>query len=420
MNYIYLDTSSLMHSPEAVELEIMKEDTVGMVCSVVMDELDKHKDFGDGERNYQARQALKLINKLSGLNKFVFTIDETVPLPGNYDMNIPDNKILACLLYNMKKFKCNDYKLLTYDNGMKAKANLLGISVLELIEEDQDRDYKGYIEISGTEEELDEQLEKLLASNKLMTNQYIIMNQEEDSTINVYTARWTGTELVDTYDPKKSKTPVKPLNGPQQCAIDLLYNKDIPVKIIAGNFGSGKTMLSVKIAEDMIFGNMYQTLMLVRNPVPAEDIDIGALPGSKHDKVGGYFKSMTQYLTDYSNGFDDSFDPDNEMAAKQRGYELIMEIPSFMKGISVIDTIMIVDECEDLNVKLVKMLGTRIGKNSSIVFTGDYKQSEKKYKLDSGMNKMIEAFKGEPLVGIVVLDEDVRSSVSKIFANLDN
>jgi PhoH-like ATPase len=96
-----------------------------------------------------------------------------------------------------------------------------------------------------------------------------------------------------------------------------------------------------------------------------------------------------------------------------------MEIPSFMKGMSVLDTIMIVDECEDLNVKLIKMLGTRVGKNSAVVFTGDYHQSEKKYRADSGMNKMIECLKGDPLVGIVVLEEDVRSSVSKLFANID-
>jgi PhoH-like ATPase len=199
-----------------------------------------------------------------------------------------------------------------------------------------------------------------------------------------------------------------------------MYNKNIPIKIICGGYGAGKTMIAVKCAENMVNKCFYNKLMLVRNPIPADDIDIGALPGDKHSKVGSYFKSMTQYLTDYSNGLEiDSFDPNNEYAAKQRGYELIMEIPSFMKGMSVLDTIMIVDECEDLNVKLIKMLGTRVGKNSCVVFTGDYHQSEKKYKADSGMNKMIECLKGDPLVGIIVLEEDVRSSVSKLFANID-
>ena len=64
------------------------------------------------------------------------------------------------------------------------------------------------------------------------------------------------------------------------------------------------------------------------------------------------------------------------------------------------------------------MLGTRIGQNSSIVFTGDWHQAEQQYKYDSGISKLIKQTIDDPLVGIVVLDEDVRSSVSKIFARL--
>ena len=74
------------------------------------------------------------------------------------------------------------------------------------------------------------------------------------------------------------------------------------------------------------------------------------------------------------------FDPE----AEKRQQAIECEIVTFMKGISVEDTIMIVDEAEDLNLKLLKMVGTRIGNNSSIVFTGDYKQAESKYRSDNG------------------------------------
>lgn len=424
MKYVFLDTSALMHSPETIEQILENEEAKALVCSVVMDELDKHKDFGDGERNYKARQAFKLISKLEKEDKISYIIDETSMLPGNFNPNVPDNKILASLLYNIKinPFSSSDYYLLTYDNGMKVKAKMLQINLLEFGDVNEEQ-YKGYIEIYGTQTEIDEQLAQIIKDKNMLVNQYIIMHEIEldeknDVIETTYVGRWDGDTIVDCYTPKKS--PIEPMNGPQQCAIDLMYNKEIPVKIICGGYGSGKTFIAVKTGEDLINRYTYSKLMLVRNPVPADDIDIGALPGDKHDKVGSYFKSMTQYLTDFSQENEDSFDPANEMAAKQRGYELIMEIPSFMKGISVEETLMIVDECEDLNVKLIKMLGTRLGKDSAVVFTGDYHQSEKKYKTDSGMNKMIEEFKGNPLVGIVVLEEDVRSSVSKIFAKLDN
>ena len=64
------------------------------------------------------------------------------------------------------------------------------------------------------------------------------------------------------------------------------------------------------------------------------------------------------------------------------------------------------------------MVGTRIGNNSSIVFTGDYKQAESKYRSDNGLSLFIDKCKGNPLVGIIVLEEDVRSNASKVFADL--
>ena len=422
MKYIFLDTSALMQSPEGVDNLLKKEEATALVCSVVLDELDKHKDFGDGERNYMARQAFKLLNKLEDEDRVLIAIQENATLPNNFDMRVPDNKILACLKAMKETLKNVDIKLLTYDNGMKAKAKILDIPTITMQEEDEEENYKGYIEIYGTEEEIDQQLYDLMQTKTLKINQYVIIHERpfDSNEYELFASRWNGEDFEEVMMPKK-KYPIQPLNGPQLCAIDLMNRKDIPIKIICGGYGAGKTMIAVKCAEELVENYQYNKLMLVRNPVPADDIDIGALPGSKHDKVGSYFKSMTQYLKDYSNGIDiDAFDPNNEMAAKQRGYELIMEIPSFMKGMSVLDTIMIVDECEDLSLKQVKMLGTRIGKNSCIVFTGDYHQAEKKYKVDSGISKMIEQFKGNPLVGIVVLEEDVRSSTSKLFANLDN
>lgn len=63
-------------------------------------------------------------------------------------------------------------------------------------------------------------------------------------------------------------------------------------------------------------------------------------------------------------------------------------------------------------------MGSRLEENSCIVFSGDWKQASGKYKENSGMKHLIDKTKGNPLVGVVVLDEDVRSEASKIFADL--
>lgn len=419
---IYLDTSVLMHSTTRLE-KLIEEGNKLVVCTLVLEELDNHKDGKDGEKAFKARTAIKFLKKYEDQIEFITSDGCQAEAIKRYefDPNKPDNKILeAAIIYEIETGK--KLEIYTNDISMSIKARRLGLECLTP-EYEEDKSYKGYIEIKGTEEENDYTLKELMVSDTLHPNQYIIVTDtdyEENGEIfeRSYAVKWTGDDYAETIIPRSKE--LQPKNMPQACAIDLMFSKDIPIKIICGGYGSGKTYIAVKSAEELINRYFcYSKLLLVRNPIPADNIDIGALPGTKHDKVGSYFQSMTQYLSDVSsNIYEDSFDPDNLEAAKRRGYQLEMEIPSFMKGRSVDDTLMIVDECEDLNLKLIKLLGTRIGNNSAIVLTGDWHQAEQQYKYDSGISKLIEQTIDDPLVGIVVLDEDVRSSVSKTFANL--
>ena len=418
---IYLDTSALMHSTTDLE-KLLKEGNTFVICAIVLEELDKHKDGKDSEKSFKARNAIRFINKYEDEITFIVADNcENEEMSQSLDMNKNDNKILALALKHKAAFPEEILKLYTNDVAMSLKARRFGLECIKP-EYEEEKSYKGYIEIRGTEEENDYTLKELMVSDTLHPNEYIIVTDidyEEDGKLveRSYAVKWTGDDYAETVIPRNKE--LQPKNMPQACAIDLMFSKDVPIKIICGNYGSGKTYIAVKSAEELINKYFYSKLLLVRNPVPADNIDIGALPGTKHDKVGSYFQSMTQYLSDVScSMYEDSFDPDNLEAAKRRGYELEMEIPSFMKGMSVDDTLMIVDECEDLNLKLIKLLGTRIGNNSAIVLTGDWHQAEQQYKYDSGISKLIEQTIDDPLVGIVVLDEDVRSSVSKTFANL--
>ena len=419
---IYLDTSVLMHSTTRLE-KLIEEGNKLVVCTLVLEELDNHKDGKDGEKAFKARTAIKFLKKYEDQIEFITSDGCQAEAIKRYELdpNKPDNKILeAAIIYEIETGE--KLEIYTNDISMSIKARRLGLECLTP-EYEEDKSYKGYIEIKGTEEENDYTLKELMVSDTLHPNQYIIVTDtdyEENGEIfeRSYAVKWTGDDYAETIIPRSKE--LQPKNMPQACAIDLMFSKDIPIKIICGGYGSGKTYIAVKSAEELINRYFcYSKLLLVRNPIPADNIDIGALPGTKHDKVGSYFQSMTQYLSDVSsNIYEDSFDPDNLEAAKRRGYQLEMEIPSFMKGRSVDDTLMIVDECEDLNLKLIKLLGTRIGNNSAIVLTGDWHQAEQQYKYDSGISKLIEQTIDDPLVGIVVLDEDVRSSVSKTFANL--
>jgi predicted ribonuclease YlaK len=418
--YLFMDTSALMHATNELQ-QLIDEGAILVVCSTVLDELDKHKDCDNGEKRYKARQAFKLLNNNDSIKYIVNEVPDKFTVETlfyGFDMNQADNKILYACVDFIDANKNAKVVLITNDNGMIAKANMLKIESLKLVKAQDEEMYKGFIELFGTEEENDNALYDMMENpESLHANQYVILHDSD--TEQVSAVRWDA-KAQEFVDVKFRTTKVKPLNIYQECAMDLLYNDAIPIKVIAGNYGSGKSLLSMKIMEEKIYTGLYDKMLLLRNPIAVDAIDIGALPGDFHSKLGHFFSPMVQYLTnDTMFDYKEAFDPKNEEAAKRRGYQLDMDIVQNLKGISVDRTIVILDEAEDLSLKLIKVAGTRIGRGSMLVMMGDIKnQTEDKYKYDNGLSAFIEQSKDEPLVGVIYLPMDVRSEMSKIFADL--
>ena len=422
----FCDTSVLMSAYLELEQMIQEEDLQLIVCSTVLEELDKHKDGESSERAFKARKAFKLLN--NNRDHIIYVVDE-VPdkfiaetLFYGFDMNHNDNKILyACYNY-IENHEDESVFLVTNDNGMFCKCSMLGIPAEKLNVSVDEEMYKGYIELFGTAEENDNKLYELLESGTLHANQYIILHDSdtgEDEAV-----RWDAEiqNYVGIYIPVKSNNRelIKPLNIYQACALDLLNNDNIPVKVISGTYGSGKSFLTMKTMESKLETGLYDRLMLLRNPIAVDDIDIGALPGDKHSKLGHFFTPMLQYLKNDTmcDNVQDAFDPANIEFEKQRGYRLDMEIVQHLKGVSVDRTIMVLDEAEDLSLKLIKTTGTRIGQGSQLIMMGDLVQAENKYKYNNGLSAFVEQTKDSKLVGVIYLPEDIRSEMSKLFAEL--
>jgi predicted ribonuclease YlaK len=89
-----------------------------------------------------------------------------------------------------------------------------------------------------------------------------------------------------------------------------------------------------------------------------------------------------------------------------------------MKGTTYNDTIMIVDEAEDLNERALRLVGTRVGQNGRIFLAGDYQQSVVNASSSNALVKMCKELRGNPLFACIYLEDDVRSDTSKLFANL--
>lgn len=381
-----IDTNILLDN---IDISMMQK---CVILSHTLRELEKHKSSIDSLLAYKARETTRYI--LENREQFVFDLK-------NYGMSHyqDDNILEACLV--------GEYGLITNDILLRFRAEALDIPLININEYmTNSGDYTGFKIVKCDDEKLANFYENLDDNIfNLLINQYVIIQDSEGRTIDKF--RWDGySHAVLKLPPKKV---IAPMNDIQSCALDLLYNKDIPIKIILGVAGSGKTMMAVSIGNHFVADKgQYAKLTFCRNPVGASSGEIGFLKGSFEDKTKMFMSSMEQYL------------PAGEQTAeflKSRGM-LECIIPYYMKGLTISESFIIADECEDLDEKLFKLLGTRVGNNSCIVFTGDFEQTEDKYKKKSGVKRAIRTLQNNSLVGIVVLQDDIRSDASRTFAQV--
>ena len=152
----------------------------------------------------------------------------------------------------------------------------------------------------------------------------------------------------------------------------------------------------------------YQSKILGVREARGEGSAVGYLPGEYEQKVGDFFKALEQQL---KGG-------EFELQSLKQRCVLDVQIPYYLKGTTYDSTIMVVDEAEDLTESQLRLVGTRLGQNSRIFFSGDYKQSLINKTISNPLVKMCDEFKGSPNFACVFLDTDVRSEASKMFATL--
>lgn len=415
-NKVVLDTNVLMNIEYVQHVqELISDNKIDLIIPIcVANELDNHNHGNNDQRKYKARQGLKLLRENENLITFDFDTYENDSL----DMQKADNKIIMCAVEKKAQ-------LLTLDMTMRLFAKKLGVELFECdLDNNDDKIYKGYriIEIDNSTEDGQKLLAHLYESPEenvyeLYPNEYLIIRDTSFPNYNVETDEFLGYSTIDILKWNgekhiKIKTPpkkiVSALNDLQKCALDLLLDKDTPIKMITGVFGSGKTLLSTRVGVHLIedkgnYGRMY----MVRNPVGSGE-EIGFLPGSKEEKVKDFFKPIMQHF------------PGGEFQVEEmfKKGSLEMNIPYYMKGLSIGDAFIIVDECEDLDTKTIKLIGSRLEKNSCMIFCGDHKQAEKQFIYNSGMLHLAKETKESNLTGVVTLDLDVRSDASKLFADL--
>lgn len=214
---------------------------------------------------------------------------------------------------------------------------------------------------------------------------------------------------------RKPKGPIKfnvQLNEEQKEAKRLILENDVIV--LTGAAGSGKTLLGVQTGLDLFFRREVNTIRISR-PTVAEE-EIGFLPGDISDKLDPWLQPIYHNFYQCYNK--------KKIQDMVKADEILISPLAFLRGITYLDELVLVDESQNITVSQMKMIITRLGKRSKLIFCGDVNQIDLKRKKDSGLGYLIEA--GKNIEGFVNIElktnhrHDIVSEFIESFDRLDS
>ena len=178
-----------------------------------------------------------------------------------------------------------------------------------------------------------------------------------------------------------------------------------PIILCTGNAGTGKTFAALAVALQLKAERRYGTIVYGRNPMPLGE-DMGFLPGGLDEKYGPYMGPLYDNLEAIASLSNDNLNP------KELAQRIEMVPIAFLRGRSFRDTILIIDEAQNLDLTALKAILTRVGDFSKVVLLGSMNQIDdpkqrKQAKCD--FEKVIDAIQDLPYVGYVNLTKSMRS-----------
>lgn len=394
----FYDTNALLELQE----EVLAEDFA--ISSVTLEELESIKTNKNKteETRYKARKIVHILDENRDKYDVVIYTDSTSQLLNRYAIEVTnDSKICACA-----KELCHNNDIIFVTNDLCCRLiaeEIFNLKVVKAISSDSNM-YKGYKLLMGNTAEINEHLYDKEYMNQFVTNEYLLIyNTDIDEESEM---RFDGKQFVALKLPPSKY--IKAKNALQRCALDMLNNPNITICAVLGGYGSGKSYLAMQMALYAVREKGWQGKIVgIREPI-SEGKDVGYLPGDMAQKTDDFFMPLVQQL----NG------GEFELEQLKRNGILESTIPFYLKGQTFPSTVMLVDEAEDLSEKQIRLVGTRVGEESRIFFDGDYKQAVGNNGKTNPLVRMCNELKGNEKFACIYLDEDVRSSTSKIFAQL--
>jgi len=431
-----LDTNVLLYDPRA--LFVFNEHDV-IIPITVIEEVDRFKkDLNETGRN--ARLVSRYLDKLrtegslskgvqlEGGGKLRVELGRSATLPKGLKGDTGDNLILQTTKA-LHEENVGRVILCTRDTNMRLKADAMGIQAEDYRHAhiEVDEYYTGVSELDVPQQKVDELYEKgFLARDAvevpLHANQFVLLGPSDRPTAMArYDARKDRLKLVGRH--KEGVWGIRARNKEQLFALELLLDDSISLVTITGIAGTGKTLLALASGLMKVTDEKRYRRLLVSRPIFPMGRDLGFLPGDVNEKLNPWMKPIFDNLEVLLSSPDSErtrpdAPPSYQPLLDQRMLEV--EPLTYIRGRSLPQQFVIVDEAQNLTPHEVKTVITRAGEGTKIILTGDPNQIDNPYvdATSNGLTYVVERFKDSPIAGHITLRKGERSELAKQAAEL--
>ena len=437
-----LDTNVLLHDPNAMT---SFADNNVCVPIYVIEEIDHFKKELS-ELGQNARHASRLLDRFrergdlrtgveiqdGGKLRVLFSSADHLKEMSPYHKDVSlshlmDRLIVVTALELRKAEPETPVVFVTKDTNLRIRAVAMGLHAEDYSKENRDLSelYTGTGDIMVEAESIARlyrgESVPLPDATSLFENQYLVarnpLNPSQSALTRVHASDGILQRILELKDPVWG---IRPRNKEQHFALDALLRDEIRLVTLIGKAGTGKTLLAIaaglqKVAEEQAF-----TRLLVSRPIFPLGRDLGYLPGDVEEKLNPWMQPIhdnVEFLMGLSR-------PDRKGGRSYRDLldMGLMEVEplTYIRGRSIPNQFMIVDEAQNLTPHEVKTIITRVGDGTKIVLTGDPYQIDNPYvdSVNNGLIYVSERFKHQRLAATVTLSKGERSDLAEMAANL--
>ncbi len=432
-NYV-LDTNVLLHDPQAV---FRFEDNFVIIPIYAIEEVDQFKREGS-ERGRNARAIARLLDELrersgslsngvpldSGGTLRVALPSKRPELPSAIDRTTMDQAILQTAFDVRENDGGRPTVFVTMDTNLRIRADALGM-VAQTYENQRvevDRLTSGMVEMELDGESIDAFFRegRMPAREPPPPANSCLLLRDRSNPSHTALGRYDATKraITSLRVPREGVMGVRPRNKEQSFAFDLLLDESVRLVTLVGKAGTGKTLLALAAGLKRTMEDGAYTRMLVSRPVMPLGRDLGFLPGDVDEKLNPWMQPIFDNLEFlFSTG---SRKGPRAYAELLESGQIQVEPLTYIRGRSLPQQFIVVDEAQNLTPHEVKTIITRSGDGTKIVLTGDPGQIDNPYvdSASNGLTIAAERFRGEKLAAHIVLAKGERSELAELAANM--